>query len=208
MVAKVIQVAGRPIDSPADILRDYANRHGRTVREFDLAGLDCGANEVCIQEIKRTRIIASRVSNEQATAMLSDAEWSHVPQSARLEEANPDVRGGVYDHMLSLYEPLLEIRGVGHAKASKLLHLKRPALFPILDSKLMSLYRAPAAEWAKRYPSLGYRYLFWVAIRDDVIRNRAPLKTVRVELRRQGGILKQMATMSDLRILDILAWKL
>ena len=56
--------------------------------------------------------------------------------------------------MLDLYLPLLDIPGVSHAKASKLLHLKRPALFPILDSKLMALYRRPAAEAANAIPSL------------------------------------------------------
>ena len=139
--------------------------------------------------------------------VLADAPWSRVPESAHLDQADPEIRGELYDHMLDLYLPLLDIPGVSHAKASKLLHLKRPALFPILDSKLMALYRRPAAEAAKRHPQLGYRRLYWAACREDVIANREPLDGLRTELEDQEGLLKKMAALSDIRLLDISAWK-
>ena len=205
-----IQVAGRVVESPLDVVSGYAERYARTVREYDLAQADCPPNHACMQEVKRTRVIASRISNEQGTAMLrvlADAPWSRVPESAHLDQADPEIRGELYDHMLDLYLPLLDIPGVSHAKASKLLHLKRPALFPILDSKLMALYRRPAAEAAKRHAQLGHRRLYWAACREDVIANREPLDGLRTELEDQEGLLKKMAALSDIRLLDILAWK-
>jgi hypothetical protein len=56
----------------------------------------------------------------------------------------------------------------GVAKISKVLHLKCPGLFPILDSKVLlascSFRRCPI-------PHRGRRAMFWAAIRDDVCTN-------------------------------------
>ena len=55
--------------------------------------------------------------------VLADVPWSRVPESAQLDQADPEIRGDLYDHMLDLYLPLLVIPRVSYAKASKLLHL-------------------------------------------------------------------------------------
>ena len=206
-----IQVAGRKVDSPLDVLSCYAERYARTVREYDLAQACCQPNQACMQDVKRTRVIASRISDKQGAAMLqtlASAPWSRVPKSADLANADPEILGELYDHMLDLYLPLLDISGVNHAKASKLLHLKRPVLFPILDSKLMALYRRAAAEAATRHPQRGYRRLYWAACREDIIANREPLDGLRNEMEDREGLLKEMTALSDVRLLDILAWKI
>ena len=72
----------------------------------------------------------------------------------------------------------------------------------------MALYRRPAAEAAKRHAQLGYRRLFWAAYREDVLANRGPLDRLRIEMEDQNGLLKQMTALSDIRLLDIMAWKI
>lgn len=67
--------------------------------------------------------------------------------------------------MLKLYSLMTDIHGVGAAKASKVLHFKRPSLYPILDSRLMELYRDPAIAAAKQYKKRGFKRLYWAAIR-------------------------------------------
>lgn len=207
----IIHIADRPIERPFEEICAYASNHGRTVREYDLDPGDCGPNQVCNAEVRRTRRIASRISNRQGEEMLrtlAEAAWDGLPRSAVLADADPGARGGLYDAMSAVYVPLLQIPGVGAAKASKLLHLKRPALFPILDSKLMRLYREPASRAARRHPERGARRLYWAAIRDDVLRNRDELEQVRGELRAEEGLVGQMAGLSDVRLLDILAWRI
>ena len=103
-----IQVAGHSVESPLAVVGEYAKDHARTLREYDFATADCPPNEVYMQEVKRTRVIASRISNEQGDAMirmLADASWSGVPESAHLDQADPAERGKLYDQMLRLYMP-------------------------------------------------------------------------------------------------------
>ncbi len=106
------------------------------------------------------------------------------------------------------------VSGVGPAIASKLLHLKRPAFFPLLDSVLRALYRSVGE---KAYQSSDYwrtarprwRQLLWAAIRADVVDsgNVAALTEVRAELSGSGEEgARQIAGLTDVRLLDMLAW--
>jgi hypothetical protein len=61
--------------------------------------------------------------------------------------------------------------GIAMAKISKVLHVKRPAAYPILDKRITSIYRDAATQATRRYPQRGYRRAYWAAIRDDLIAN-------------------------------------
>ncbi|WP_425272304.1 hypothetical protein [Mycolicibacterium aubagnense] len=65
------------------------------------------------------------------------------------------------------------------AKVSKVLHLKRPAQFPILDSRLVRTYRDAATHEAKAYANRGYRKMYWAAIRHDLLKSADALAKLR-----------------------------
>jgi hypothetical protein len=103
-------------------------------------------------------------------------------------------------------------RGIAYGKISKVLHLKRPHLYPILDSKLRKAYRGPAAAAAQRFQQHrpGVRRSFWAAVRDDVLNpaNVEALKAVRTEMRaHENELVQRAAELSDVRLLDILVWR-
>jgi hypothetical protein len=64
-------------------------------------------------------------------------------------------------------------KGVSIAKISKVLYLKYPALYPILDTHLMMAYAPQIRDLRKTYPELGRRRRAWVAIREDLLEVRA-----------------------------------
>jgi hypothetical protein len=77
----------------------------------------------------------------------SSAPWPSL--EADLRQADPGVVGGVYDQLAALYEHFNNAAppGIGMAKTSKVLHLKRPTAYPILDRKITSTYRHAAGRW-------------------------------------------------------------
>lgn len=98
---------------------------------------------------------------------------------------------------------------MGVAKISKVLHLKRPGLFPILDSKVMAVYRTQARAAAALYPHRGRRALFWAAIRDDLCANldSGALPLFRSRLAQsETEHVRRIAGLTDVRLLDLLTW--
>jgi len=185
----------------------YAQKHARTLVRYDGGGAgDPGS--LSRDEVLRTEIIKSRISFEEAdwfVARAVDAPWPDVPADATLADADPAATGGLYDAMDRLYRHFAGRPQVNAAKISKVLHLKRPALYPILDSRLMRSYGPAARRAAARYPDRGFRRMYWAAVRDDVMdeTNVACLTALRTELRAASS---PMAGLSDVRLLDIAAW--
>jgi hypothetical protein len=102
---------------------------------------------------------------------------------------------------------------VSTAKISKVLHLMRPGLFPMLDSYLTRFYRTAALAAAtdighKREILSPHKMLYWEAVRQDILNNEAGLYTLRQTLASAQSPLTEQASrcLSDLRLLDILAW--
>ena len=89
------------------------------------------------------------------------APWHRVPIDARLEDAPPNSQ--LYFGACQLYEHF-KAPGISDAKISKLLHLKRRSLVPILDSVVKNLYKDAACERAAANPELGLQRLYWEAI--------------------------------------------
>jgi Family of unknown function (DUF6308) len=92
--------------------------------------------------------------------------------------------------------------------------LMRPGLFPILDSRIRKLYRdearlAAAAIKVER-PEFPYSETYWGAIRNDVIANEGALLELRSQAAESANALVKVAAerISDVRMLDLLAWKI
>lgn len=216
-----VQLAGKTVSDPLGVLRAYAERPDlqRTVINYDLPGPG-SATLVTLEEAgARTRRIASRVSNVEAQWFAdrsSDpavvAAMEAVPVTASLTEADPLQPGALYDNASALYEAFRAEAppGVAVGKIHKVLHVKRPALVPILDSKLRHLYAPVARQWRDRLWAerglVGHGY--WAAIRADLCdpSNAPALKACRAQLTERGDALSVLSELSDLRLLDILAW--
>lgn len=202
-------VAGHRIDSPLDVVVDYATRFSGTLARYDFG--DRGQPDVLTgEEIWSTRIIRSRVTYTERDKLERVAAgcaplWAAIPIDASMRDADPSKTNGLWTNMLDLYTRFTEVSGISMAKASKILHFKRPGLYPILDSRLAELYREPASEAAEKYPELGYKKMYWAAIRDDLLRNELPMRALRAELFSVESKFK-LSELTDLRILDILSW--
>lgn len=210
MTTTKIIIAGHAITGPHKTLMDYGRRYAGTLAKYDF-GDKGDPNILTGDEIWTTRIIHSRFSRaEQSELEARSASWrgtwAAVAPTACIEDADPAIEDGHYDAMQALYSLMTDIHGVNAAKASKVLHFKRPGLYPILDSRLMDLYREPATDAAKQYKKRGFKRMYWAAIRNDVIANRDALKKLRHDLANEEGDNNKLSDLSDLRILDILSW--
>lgn len=214
-----ICVIGQPIGDPMPIWRAYARKRPRTIREYDLGGTGA-PNELTVGEAWRSRIINSRLTSterDQFVARAAEAEcpWDGVPEGSNLADADPAERGGLFASAARLYWYFTwpeRMPGVAVAKVHKVLHVKRPAFYPILDGNVKNLYGARAEEWVGKLDHLDVTLddspPYWAAIRDDLICSKAQLDTYRKELAKDSDeTVRLMASMSDLRLLDIVAWE-
>ncbi len=208
-----LRIADSWVDDPLTVVSGYARDLSKTLRVYD----DAGAGDPAVltmEEIARTRVIASRISHAEARWLLHRAEgapWSAVAADADLRDADPDDDGSAYWPALDLWKHLYSDRpsGFSTAKLHKVLHLKRSALYPILDSRLMQRYRRLARRQGQARPDLG-RYQYWPAIRDDLIVNTE--SGALVELREQldassDPAVQALSRLTDLRLLDICTWR-
>lgn len=207
-------VAGKTIADPFAELAEYGRRYHGTVARYDLGGSGSPA-ALTPDEVTCTRTIASRISNVERAWFVQlgeSAPWGQVPAEAALVNADPADDDGLYSAAIELYEHFRSVapRGVAGAKIHKVLHLKRPGLIPILDSRLQAAYVSAAARAARRYPKLGARRLYWAAIREDLVdeRNASALADVRARLAAdEDAKVQAMSRVTDLRLLDAVAWR-
>lgn len=111
--------------------------------------------------------------------------------------------------MLSLYDHFAAAapKGVNMAKISKVLHLKRPTQFPILDSRLVRLYKEAAAREVATYSRRGSKRMYWAAIRSDLERSSFGLNELRSRMAvHPAARVQELRAVSDLRLHDMLTW--
>ncbi|MEU2349876.1 DUF6308 family protein [Modestobacter sp. NPDC049651] len=206
-----ITIAGQEVTNPFERLVTYALRYAATLRRYDLGGSG-DPSTLSAEDVARTRVIASRISHRERDWFVArgrSAPWADVPLAADLGDADPALEGDLYDRLGALYEHFRvdAPRNVSMAKISKVLHLKRRALVPVLDSHLEQTYRIPARRAAVRYPARGYKRMYWAAIRDDLLANRDGITVLKARAAQdEREQVRLLAELSDLRVLDILTW--
>ncbi len=145
----------------------------------------------------------------------ASAPWGCVPVNADLVDADPAEPEGLFADAVRLYWSFTSpqrIKGVAVAKVHKVLHPKRPGLYPILDQRLKRLYRPGAAAWAGRLSHLGAVTLadsppYWAAFRDDLAANREVLRAYQVRMAEDNDLgVRMMGELTCLRLQDIIAW--
>jgi hypothetical protein len=211
-------VAGRTIGDPLAAVMAYLKEHPGTVKRYDfIAGT---SDEVTAGLIKATRMpwMASRITAREEAWFIGRARgapWDLVAPDALLREADPAQPDGLYDAASALWDHFWAGRpeGIAVAKISKVLYLMRPAFFPILDSRLMSFYGSAAKDAARdvasRRPEFAAcKRMTWEAVRCDLVSNEAALRELRRALRGANLALacEASARLSDVRLLDMLAW--
>jgi hypothetical protein len=90
------------------------------------------------------------------------------------------------------------------AKATKLLAMKRPALYPVIDERVVRLYRVAAEQHS------GVQYPTMEAIRHDVADSATvtALTTLRASLLAQGTpSADRLAQLTGLRLRDVVLWQ-
>jgi hypothetical protein len=205
---RTLFIAGEPVsvDQALDRLNSYPIQ---TPDVYDLPGPG-EPNIITAEEIARTRKVSSRISHAEAEWFIAtgtSAPWVSI--DADLRDADPGETGQLYDAMLALYNHFESSAptGISTAKISKVLHLKRPKLFPILDSRLHRRYRPAASAEASRHPERQHRLMYWAAIRLDLLRSNQGLAHLRSRIAdHPSENVQKLGSVSDLRLLDMVTW--
>ena len=104
----------------------------------------------------------------------------------------------------ALREHFKSIKGVRDAKVTKLLAMKRPAMFPVIDSRVVTLYKVAAAQ------KVGVSYPTTAAIREDVLAKATvtALAKLRSALLKNGSPKAlRLAQLTGLRLRDVVLWQ-
>jgi hypothetical protein len=160
------------------------------------------ANAVTVDDIL-VAINAGLTVEDVATLMDTDAaaEFAIVPVTVRLEECAPGT--GLYQAATALYDKY-RLSNIGPATRSKLLHLKRPWLVPIADTRVAAAYHDRSCAWADE---LGIASGHWEAAREDLTAAPDDLEWLTAPLRNQREPkIQRLGRLTGLRLLDILAW--
>ena len=198
------------------LLQEYAVSNASTVLVYDLAGdpegrpgPDCAArpvDSVDLADIGRLVAINARLAARDPATLTSidaAAEFAAVAPDARIENCEPG--SDLYAAATGLYEKyrLHDGSNIGQAKRSKLLHIKRPWLVPIADSRSITAYRQRAGIQAGR-PSRH-----WEAVREDLITGAEHFEWLTAQLgQHPQPEVQRLGRLTRLRLLDILAWTL
>ncbi len=192
------------VDEAIAQLRIYAESNGAVLRYYDgLPGMtNVGGSDpsrVTLEDLARTMVIGSDLRALDIPWLLeveADKEFAAVPVDARLEDAAPGSE--LFDAAMALDEKFSGHRGFGQAKKSKLLHLKRPFLFPVSDSFIRMTYTNASA---------GAELLG--AVHADLVNpaNVRDFKLLQVRLNAEPptSAARLLGDAPTLRLLDILA---
>lgn len=185
---------------------EYAENYDKTLTWFDRVGSppDPSPNEITLADLARITAINARLRagniNTLMTRKKASSLLAQVPTDTALTEITPE--DTVWSKASELYEAF-RVSGIGQARRSKLLHLKRPHLIPIWDSRVQRAYPR------RLFGAAGGR---WARVREDMLANSADNIHVRDLLhdRASDGSIPaaRSASLTDLRLHDIVAWSL
>ncbi len=195
---------------------------------YDFAGNPAGKpaahDVVMLEDLGRIAFMFNRngLTAGDATALLNigrkaaaDGLWNSVPHHYRFEDLDLDDPDLPSHPVFRLYKLFQATKGLGAAKVSKLLHIMRPNLFPIIDSRftgsprgrgIYTLSARRAASDSAVARSAGWRTFYWKAIQQDLRHNRDALASLGAEYRHRSDDQAAIASLTPLRLQDIIAW--
>ena len=192
------------VDEAIAQLRLYAETNGAVLQYYDgLPGMTVvggpDPNQVTFDDIARIMVIGADLRAMDIPWLVeveAEKEFAAIPVDARLEDAKPG--SDLFEAAMALDEKYTGHRGFGHAKKSKLLHLKRPYLYPVTDSFIRMTYGTTTA---------GRDFL--AAVHNDLVNpaNVRDFKLLQARLIAEPATsaARLLAEVPTLRLLDILA---
>lgn len=209
-----VRIAGASIGEPVEVVATYVREREGDIRGYDLFEQD-SRNAISARDVLATKHVESGIDGGNVQYFIDNspnAPWDLVPLDAQLADADPEEEEGLYDHAEELYRHFFSgrRRGMSAAKIHKVLHMKRPHLYPLLDGRLRHIYDEMANDVSKQVQGRRGRRgrLYWAAIRLDVIDNADAFATIRDQLADRDEPESLAQHLSDVRLHDILAWEL
>jgi Family of unknown function (DUF6308) len=198
-------------------LRRYAKKYPDTIRFYDLAGDPDASpgpggaaepvNEVTLADMGRLVVINAELRADDVGKLMDvrpAQAFEAVAPTAQLEECSHGSE--LYAAATVLYEKYRFKHGsnIGRAKRSKLLHIKRPWLVPILDEQVWHMYRSRAQHYAKIRDQYDGS---WEVVREDLCDGTDDLAWLAAQLSADDDPqVRRLGRLTKLRLLDILAW--
>ena len=217
-------IAGRQLSAAAAtdyLIRDYPTL---TLQHYDLGG-SSPRDSITMTDLGRATLFGAFRGWKTAASLLRAAEAADWPQDDPCWQldAHPDatVEEWISRAEVRKARDLFSSLAGGHeggwreAATSKILHLKWPDFFPVIDGELRTLYSDQALTAEQRIPGSRRRRhatttAYWMAVRQDLLQpaNLEADKSTREGLRaapdRQKASL--LIQLTRLRLLDALAW--
>jgi hypothetical protein len=196
-------------------LARYAARPGtsRTLASYD-ARANQWKDHLSRSDVVLTRSIRSRISDSEVDWFVErgrSAPWADLGPADTLVSARPGDPEGCLDRAVDLWQHFTQppTPGIAWGKVSKVLHIMRPALVPIFDRQLRLRYRPRAREVALALGDSGVRYAWWESVRLDLVdpSTVVGLDRIRAWARKQAYEIARLADLTDVRLLDIVAWE-
>lgn len=194
-----------PIEAAAAVCRWYAAEFHETLCYYDFAGVDRTPyphDTVDLSDGGRLVVINARLRADDIPRMIRAAEsapWDAVPHHADL------IRSDGADVLLEAERLYRHFRspgvGLGPTRTHKLLHLKRPAVFPIVDRVVREAYWEPAKRAGRARGSNDPH--FWPVLADEIRANAAGYAALTDALAGNPA-----ARLTVPRLADILTWSL
>jgi hypothetical protein len=190
--------SGKRIGDPLSKALEFVDRDW-SYRHYDLAPV-AQDNSLTVEDIAVANKIVARMSSRDQMAVLERAPaighaLARIPPQATLVAPDDAVD---WDALGELYRSVQGIPHIGLPRATKILHKKRPALIPILDSVVEAYLRSvdaiPHGTLAEVGVALTRSY------KAELDANAATLACVR------GALASQSILLTEVRILDMYAW--
>ncbi len=210
-----VEIAGSVLHDPVEAIASWIGDNEKVVRNYDLVEQD-DPNVITAREILATQYTKLRVDSMELQYFVDQgakAPWELLPVGTRLQEADPAEEGDLYDDAETFYNHFYTGRrhNLTFGKIHRVLHLKRPHFFPLLDGRVHAIYKDKAKEVSLKHRDVrrGRRgRLFWAAIREDLINAGDAWEEIRLALADRDEPESLGAQLSDVRLHDILCWEL
>jgi hypothetical protein len=206
-------IAGRDIADPVATVGTWIEQNERTVRDYDLTEPPGGPDAITAQDVLLTRYTRVRIGSDELQFFVDrshDAPWDTVRHDADLKDADPDEEDGLYDAAEELYNHFYtgRRREITFPQIHLVLHMKRRALYPLLDGRYIDLFEDAAREVSRRTEGRRGRRgrLYWAAVREEIVAQRDDFEELRSHLAGRDEPASLGASLTDVRLHDILCW--
>lgn len=190
-------INGKILSSLEERVREYCN-----VEIYD--GYDnCHSvnNKISPKDIKAANFIGGRISKIEAEEIVNSANIQRILSLIDNAEIYTPFESGLKKNLLDLYYSFCSIKGVGIAKTTKILHLKRPKITPILDSFVINyLFNIGIQNISDKLYLAELGLDFTEKIWQNITNNREVLEKLSFKLKDLPILL------TTVRIYDILIW--